>query len=134
MTGSIKSLSLVVAILAATTPSSAAVTEWLSKKQINDVIRSWGGARYGSPPKFYATAIDCKDEGKGPRFRVTYTALSGPKPFHRWNWLHAKSADLAKAVSKMKVSDEKHLKYRLVQKSSYVSPKGVEMACAIAYR
>lgn len=89
---------------------------------------------YGTPPKFYATAIDCKDDGKGPRFRVTYTALSGPKPFHRWNWVHAKSTDLAKAVSRLKVSDEKHLKYRVVQKRSYVTAKGVEMTCAIAYR
>jgi hypothetical protein len=134
MAGSIKSFSLAIAMAAAATPSAAAVTDWLSPKQINGVMRSWGGAMYGTPPKFYATAIDCKDDGKGLRFRMTYTALSGPKPFHRWNWVHAKSADLAKAVSKLKVSDEKHLRYRVVQKSSYVSPKGVEMTCAIAYR
>lgn len=125
---------LIGAIVAAASPSLAATTEWLSEKQLPGVIRPWGGARYGTPPKFYATAIACKDDGKGPRFRITYTPLSGPKPFHRWNWVFAKSADLAKAVSKLKLSDEKHLKYRVVQKSSYISPSGTEMTCAIVYR
>jgi hypothetical protein len=122
------------AIVATASPSLAVTTEWVSQKQLNGLIRSWGGAMYGSPPKFYATAIACKDDGKGPRFRVTYTPLSDPKPFYRWNWVFAKSADLAKAVSKLKLSDEKHLKYRVVQKSSFTAADGTPMTCAIVYR
>ncbi len=134
MTITIRSVFFTLAISTAASPSLAATTEWVSEKQLNGLIRSWGGARYGTPPKFYATAIACKDDGKGPRFRVTYTPLSGPKPFHRWNWVYAKSVDLANAVSKLKLSDEKHLKYRVVQKSSLAASNGTQMTCAIVYR
>jgi hypothetical protein len=115
-------------------PCLAATTEWLSEKQLNGVIRSWGGGASGAPAKFYPTAIHCKDDGQGPRFRMTYTPLVGTKPFYRWNWVIAKSAQLARAVARLKRSDQMHLKYRVVQKSSYVAPDGAEWTCAIAYR
>lgn len=134
MTKAITGGVLVVGVLLAANPSSAATTEWMTEKQINGVMRSWGGAMYGTPPKFYATAVDCKDEGKGPRFRMSYTALSGSKPFYRWNWVHAKSSQLAKALAKLKRSDRPELKYRAVQQSSYVAPDGTNWSCAIAYR
>jgi hypothetical protein len=130
---SIECAALAIVLLTAT-PSFAASTDWLSKKQIDEVIRSWGGAGYGTLPKFYATGVDCKDDGDGPRFKMTYTALSGPKPYHRWNWVFAKSSDITKAVARLKRSDQKHLKYRVVQQSSFVSKNGTKMSCAIAYR
>lgn len=65
---------------------------------------------------------------------MTYTPMSDPKPFHRWNWLNAKTSDLTKAVGRLKLSDEKHLKYRVIQKSDYVTPSGTKMSCAIVYR
>lgn len=130
----LKSILLAIALSGAASPSLAGTTDWLSPKQLNNVIRSWGGAKYGTPPTHYATAIDCKDEGKDPRFRITFVPLSGAKPFHRWNWVFAKSSELAKTVSKLKLSDERHLKYRVVQKSSHVDAKGVERTCAIVYR
>lgn len=123
-----------VVLLATIGPSVAASTDWMTGKQADNLFKSWGGAMYGKAPKAYATAIDCKDDGNGPRFKVTYKPMSETKPFHRWNWVFAKSSDLAKAVARLKVSDEKHLKYRIVQQNSYTSGSGVEMVCAIAYR
>jgi hypothetical protein len=120
---------LAVAVFAGCNSSFAASTDWLSASQLKSHIAAnmQGG-------KAYATAIDCKDDGSGPLFRVTYKAFSDPLPFYRWNWLYAKSSDLTKAVNKLKLSDEKHLKYRVIQKSDYVTPSGTKMSCAIVYR
>ncbi|RWE07648.1 MAG: hypothetical protein EOS23_26350 [Mesorhizobium sp.] len=125
---------LAVAVFAGCNSSFAASTDWLPDKQMKNVIRSWGGGLNGPPPKFYPTAVNCKDDGEGPQFKMTYTPMSDPKPFHRWNWLNAKTSDLTKAVGRLKLSDEKHLKYRVIQKSDYVTPSGTKMSCAIVYR
>lgn len=129
-----RTLVLTMAVCGVAGPSLAATTDWLSVRQVEGIVKGWGGAMYKTAPSQYATAIDCKDDGKGPRFRLTYMPLSDPKPFHRWNWVFSKSSDLARQVSRLKRSDRKELKYRVVQKRSYVSPEGVEMTCAIVYR
>jgi hypothetical protein len=120
---------LAVAVFAGCNSSLAASTDWLSAKQLKAYLEAnmAGG-------KAYATAIDCKDDGSGPQFKMTYKAFSDPLPFYRWNWLYAKSSDLAKAVGKLKLSDERHLKYRVIQKSNYVTTNGTKMSCAIVYR
>lgn len=137
MKTTIKFAAVAVVLLAASGPSAAASTNWMTMNQMKSLFNSWGGGKDGPVATAYATAIDCKDDGNGPQFKVTYKlikSMSGTKPFHRWNWVFTKSSDLAKAVAKLKVSDEKHLKYRVVQQSSYTGSNGVEMICAIAYR
>lgn len=134
MAGLIRTLLLAMAVCGVAGPSLAATTDWLSDRQVEAVMKGWGGAMYKTAASHYATAIDCKDDGKGPRFRLTYVPLSDPKPFYRWTWIFAKSSLLGKAVARLEPLERTELKYRVVQKTSYVNPKGVRITCAILYR
>jgi len=123
-----------MAVLYATT-ARAATTEWMSEAGLNSYIKTnWGGAIHGTPPKFYPTAIECRDARPDPQFRMTYSKLTGQKPFYRWSWVFDRSSGIQQAVTQHKISDRPELKYRIVQQGSYTAGNGVKMSCAIIYR
>lgn len=114
--------------------SLAAKTGWATHGQINAIIRAWGGGKGRPPAKSYPTAVECKDDGNGPRFRMTYTPMAGSKPFYRWSWVHLESSKLGSAIANWKLPDRLELKYRVVQNDSYLPASGIEWTCAIVYR
>ncbi|MDO8352345.1 MAG: hypothetical protein Q7T14_02685 [Aestuariivirga sp.] len=127
---------IAIVMLAGASASHAGTTEWMSESQ----LESYANTKMVG--KIYATAISCKDSKDGPLLRFDYAAfpkgyvrLTGIDLFYRWNWLVTKSSDLSGAVSKTKRGKEKrHLKWRVVQQSSYVDASGVKMTCAVLYR
>lgn len=115
--------------------SHAGTTEWMS----NAKLESYSKSRMIG--KLFGTAIDCKDSISGPLLKITHTAfpkgykpLSGTKLFYRWHWLIVKSSDLNDAVINKTRKDKRHLKWRVMQRKSYVDAAGVKMTCAIVYR
>jgi hypothetical protein len=131
----LKTVLLPAALLLGASLCQAGTTPWMSKSQLETYAKS------KMVGKVYATAISCKDSDKGPmlNFETTafpkgYVKLTGIDLFFRWNWLITKTPDLAKAVAKMPRKEKRELKWRVVQKSSYVDASSVAMTCAIVYR
>jgi hypothetical protein len=131
----LKLLLLPAALMLGASLGHAGTTPWMSKVQLETYAKS------KMVGKVYATAISCKDSDKGPllkfetrAFPKGYVRLTGIDLFFRWNWLITKTPDLAKAVTKLPRKEKRELKWRVVQKISYVDAGGVAMTCAVVYR
>ncbi|HEX9654331.1 MAG TPA: hypothetical protein VGA99_11520 [bacterium] len=126
---------LLILMIAGASASHAGTTEWMSNSQLDSYSKS---RMIG---KLYGTEIDCKDSTSGPLLKIIHSAfpkgykpLSGTKLFYRWHWLIVKSSDLSDAVTKKARKEKRHLKWRVIQRNSYVDAAGVKMTCAIVYR
>jgi hypothetical protein len=124
-----------VALASGASLCQAGTTPWMSQSQLETYAKS------KMVGKVYATSISCKDSDEGPllkfetaAFPKGYVKLTGIDLFFRWNWLITKAPDLAKSVAKMPRKEKRQLKWRVVQKNSYVDASGVAMTCAIVYR
>lgn len=113
-----------------TLSSFAAVTDWMTKTQLDRFIKAnMVGA------KAYGTAIECREgESGGTLFRMTYEPFSGPPPFYLWQWVFGRSAEIPEIINRIRLKGEPQRKYRIVQHTSFSTRSGVEMTCAVIYR
>ena len=105
-------------------------TPWLLKSDFNQHLKTRlnGG-------KVIPTGFNCRMRGGRLQLKLSYRSLSsGPKPFHKWNWVIASEEDLSRAVAALRRSDRPDLKYHVVFKDSFVATDSKKSVCAIAFR
>lgn len=111
--------------------AQAEITDWLSQRDTERFIQSKLSAGKG----YYPTAIECGQNRGKIYFRFVYSALDGPKPFYKWQWVHGEAHKLAELVSKIPLTQGRpELKYVIVAQDTYKMADGKLWGCAIAYR
>jgi hypothetical protein len=120
----------IAALLAAyAAPAFADTTPWMTKVQTDQL------AATSKRDQWAPTAIECQQGLNGPQFRLTTQPFTMEnKPFHKWNWVEGKASRLERLVAKLKRSDRRDLKYRIVASATYKNARGAEHGCAIAFR
>lgn len=124
------------ALMISLTTAQAAQTDWMGKNATLAFVKANMSAQN---PNFYPTKIECKQKSRASNpghmeIRFTYKPMPTPKPFHKYNWVLDRASQLEKRVSKLRRSDRLDLKYRMIDKDTYVASDGSKWGCALAYR
>jgi hypothetical protein len=112
------------------TTAHAGTTGWMKSGQT---------MKYGPFRKkqAYPTGVECREgRSRGTtmvRFRTSPADMQ-TKPFHKWNFVISKTAELKRTVAGLPLSDHPELKYRVVASDSYTAKNGENMTCAVVFR
>lgn len=110
-------------------PVVADTTPWMSENALRQFVKTQMNGR-----KAYATGIECRAKNGTPELRLITQAFgAGAPPFHRWQWVHARTDRLPATVSKLRLSSRPELKYRVVSKHNYTH-QSRSYTCAVLFR
>jgi hypothetical protein len=112
------------------TTAHAGSTRWMNAEQT---------MKYGPFRKkqTYPTGVECREGRSRGKITVRFRTSPGDmqnKPFHKWNFVISKTAELDRTVAGLPLSDHPELKYRVVASDSFTAKNGESITCAVVYR